>query len=133
MILQDVFGAIAYKNEGLFIAGGAGVTPFICIFRDLQKNKETGGNKLILANKTKSDIILKYEFENLLGNHFINILSEEKTDEYEFGMITERFLKPHIEINQNIYVCGPPPMMKEIFRQLEELKVAKNLIIHETF
>ncbi|MCU0473556.1 MAG: hypothetical protein MUC93_09360 [Bacteroidales bacterium] len=31
LILHDVFGAIAYKNEGVFIAGGAGVTPFISI------------------------------------------------------------------------------------------------------
>jgi ferredoxin-NADP reductase len=28
LILHDVFGAIAYKREGLFIAGGAGVTPY---------------------------------------------------------------------------------------------------------
>ncbi len=27
LILHDVFGAIAYKREGVFIAGGAGVTP----------------------------------------------------------------------------------------------------------
>ena len=28
LILHDVFGAIAYKSEGVFIAGGAGVNPF---------------------------------------------------------------------------------------------------------
>ena len=31
LILHDVFGAINYKGEGVFIAGGAGVTPFIAI------------------------------------------------------------------------------------------------------
>ena len=36
LILHDVFGAIAYKGEGLFIAGGAGVTPFISIFKHLE-------------------------------------------------------------------------------------------------
>ena len=35
LILHDVFGAINYKGEGVFIAGGAGVTPFISIFRYL--------------------------------------------------------------------------------------------------
>jgi len=39
LILHDVFGAIAYKHEGLFIAGGAGVTPFISIFRYLRSIK----------------------------------------------------------------------------------------------
>ena len=32
LILHDIFGTIAYKGEGVFIAGGAGVTPFISIF-----------------------------------------------------------------------------------------------------
>jgi len=31
LILRDVWGAIAYKGEGYFIAGGAGITPFIAI------------------------------------------------------------------------------------------------------
>src|SRR5689334_8705366 len=33
LVLHDVWGAIHYKGKGLFIAGGAGVTPFISIFR----------------------------------------------------------------------------------------------------
>src|ERR1035437_6432879 len=40
LILHEVFGAIAYKGEGVFIAGGAGITPFISIFRYLQSKKE---------------------------------------------------------------------------------------------
>ena len=59
LILHDVFGAIAYKGEGVFIAGGAGVTPFISIFRFLRSKNEVGGNKLIFANKAKADIILE--------------------------------------------------------------------------
>src|SRR5436190_14196571 len=35
LILHDVFGAIQYKGQGVFIAGGAGITPFIAIFRAL--------------------------------------------------------------------------------------------------
>jgi predicted ferric reductase len=33
LIIRDVWGAIEYKGEGVFIAGGAGVTPFIAILR----------------------------------------------------------------------------------------------------
>ena len=40
LLLHEEFGAITYSNEGVFIAGGAGVTPFISIFRQLKaKNK----------------------------------------------------------------------------------------------
>ena len=132
MILHDVFGAIAYKGEGVFIAGGAGVTPFISIFRDLQLKNEVGGNKLIFANKTKDDIILAIEFEEMLGENFINILSEEKADGYAYGQIDEEFLKANIAgFNQQFYICGPPPMMDAIEKQLANLGVAKKEITTE--
>jgi ferredoxin-NADP reductase len=134
LILHDVFGAIAYKGEGLFIAGGAGVTPFISIFRHLLSKNEIGNNKLIFANKTKADIILEQEFKNILGKNFINILSVEKADEYAHGQITEDFLKAHITgFKKNVYVCGPPPMMDAIEKFLSNLHVDENFIIKEAF
>ena len=59
LIIRDVWGAISYKGKGVFIAGGAGITPFISIFRDLRTKNEISGNTLIFANKTKADIILE--------------------------------------------------------------------------
>jgi predicted ferric reductase len=134
LILHEVFGDIAYKGEGVFIAGGAGVTPFISIFRFLQSKNEIGNNKLIFANKTKADIILEKEFKILLGKKFINILSDEKTDEYSHGFITEDFLKENIGgLNKYFYVCGPPPMMDAIEKMLTSLQIEKKLIIKEAF
>jgi ferredoxin-NADP reductase len=134
LILHDIFGAIAYKGEGIFIAGGAGITPFISIFRYLQSKNETGNNKLIFANKTKDDIILAPEFEKLLGKNFINILSDEKADGYTHGQITEGFLKAYISNStKNVYICGPPPMMDAIEKQLIHLKIDKKHIIKEVF
>jgi len=132
LILHDVFGAIKYKGDGLFIAGGAGVTPFISIFRYLQSKNEIGNNKLIFANKTKKDIILLEEFKKLLGKNFINILSDEKIEGYAYGQINEDFLKAYINNStRNVYVCGPPPMMDDILRQLSKLGVDKNTITVE--
>ena len=134
LILHDVFGDIAYKGEGVFIAGGAGVTPFISIIRYLHSKNETGNNKLIFANKTKADIILEEEFKKLLGNNFINILSDEKVQGYANGQITEDFLKTNVDIpNKMFYVCGPPPMMEAIEKQLANLQVDKNSIVKEAF
>ena len=134
LILHEVFGDIAYKGEGVFIAGGAGVTPFISIFRHLQFTNEIGNNKLIFANKTKDDIILEEEFKNLLGKNFINVLSDEKVDGYANGFITEDFLKTNIaNFNKNFYVCGPPPMMEAIEKTLVNLRVDEKLIIKEAF
>jgi ferredoxin-NADP reductase len=134
LILHEVFGYISYKGEGIFIAGGAGVTPFIAIFRHLKSINKIGNNKLIFANKTKEDIILEDEFEELLGNNFINILSEEKRAGYEYGQINENFIK----INQKgtyelFYLCGPPPMMEAVEKHLVVLKVKKDHIVKEKF
>src|SRR4051812_34119935 len=52
LILHDVFGAIQYKGPGVFIAAGAGITPFTSILRSLHKDKQLTGNKLIYSNKT---------------------------------------------------------------------------------
>ncbi len=132
LIISDVWGAIEFKGPGCFIAGGAGVTPFIAILRYLHSANKINGNKLIFSNKTKSDIILEEEFKNLLGKNFINILSEEKTDEFSYGNISEDFLKANLtDFDKYFYVCGPPPMIDAIEKQLDNLNVKKDLIVKE--
>ena len=132
LILGEVFGAIEYAGEGYFIAGGAGITPFVSIFRYLRSKNAVGGNKLIYANKTRDDIILKYEFHYFLGENFINILSDEAAEGYAHGFITEKFLKEHItDFNRNIYLCGPPPMMEAVEKILSGFNVDEKLIIKE--
>ncbi|MCX6261959.1 MAG: FAD-binding oxidoreductase [Bacteroidia bacterium] len=132
LIIRDVWGAISFKGKGIFIAGGAGITPFISIFRDLRTKNEISGNTLIFANKTKADIILEHELRDMLGNSFINILSDEKDNGYSQGMITVDFLKANIvDSNRNYYLCGPPPMMDAVKQQLASLGVGENSITLE--
>jgi len=134
LLLHEVFGAIKYKGKGVFIAGGAGITPFISILRFLQSKNKLAGNKLIFANKTKADIILKNELSQLLGNDFVNILSDEQTEKYAHGLINVEFLKAHMNNSpENVYLCGPPPMMEALDEQLSDLGIDRNSIIQEEF
>lgn len=134
LVLHDVFGTINYKGEGVFIAGGAGVTPFISILRDLKAKNAIGKNMLVFGNKTKADIILEKEFKDLLGDSFINILSEEEIEGYNYGKITEDFLQKNVaNLKQHFYICGPPPMIEAVETQLVDLGVDKNLIVKELF
>jgi ferredoxin-NADP reductase len=134
LILHEVFGAITYQGEGTFIAGGAGITPFISIFRHLHTTGKMGQNKLIFANKTKADIILEPEFKMMLGDAFINILSEERVTGYPHGIIDTAFLKANmLDPGKQFYVCGPPPMMDAVQSQLSVLKVDKSRITLEEF
>ena len=134
LLLFDIFGTITYKGEGVFIAGGAGITPFISILRDLNKKGELGNNKLIFGNKTREDIILKDELEEMLGENFINILSDEKTGEYPHGFVTKEFLRENVDdTNRYFYICGPPVMLKRLEKDLAELGVGNEMIVKEMF
>jgi len=134
LILHDIFGAINYYGEGTFIAGGAGVTPFIAIFRQLQEDKMLGQNKLIFSNKTSKDIILNEEFSNMLGNNFINTLTEEKTEQYNNRTIDETYLRENInDFSQYFYICGPDPMILSIQEALLKLGAQKDKVIIEQF
>ena len=134
LIISAAWGSISYISEGIFIAGGAGVTPFLAILRNLKYRNEIGNNKLIFANKTEADIIRKDEFEKILGKNFINILSHEKLERYGYGYITEDFLKSIVDdFNKIFYLCGPPPMMEAVEKQLTNLHVDENSIVKEAF
>lgn len=132
LILSKPFGTIKYYGEGVFIAGGAGITPFVSILKDLKEKHILGNNRLIFANKTKADIILEEDLGVILGYNFINILSEEKIAGYHHGMITKDFLLAHINnFNQYFYLCGPPAMLNAVSNQLHDLGVNDGFIIRE--
>ncbi len=134
LILHDIWGAIHYKGEGIFIAGGAGVTPFIAIFRQLQKDGKLGNNKLIFSNRTSKDIILKDEFEKMLDKNFINTLTDEKAEKYDNRKIDESYLKEKIkDFSQYFYVCGPDAMIESIKEQLLNLGADNDKIVIEQF
>ena len=132
LFISEVFGAIEYRNEGYFIAGGAGITPFISILRYLKSENSIGSNKLIYANKTRDDIILKYEFERLLGKNFVNILSEEAAKGYAHGYLNRDFLRKQLtDLTKDIYLCGPEPMMEAVEKILSDLNIDDSQIIKE--
>lgn len=134
LILHDVWGAITYKGEGTFIAGGAGVTPFIAIFRQLKKEGMLANNQLFFSNKTSNDIILQGEFTEMLGDHFVNTISEETDSRYKHGTIDADFLKRNIKnTSQYFYICGPDAMIDSIAGHLQEMGVDKKKIIREEF
>jgi len=130
--IGDAWGAIEYKGEGVFIAGGAGVTPFIAIFRYLHSKNQVGGNKLFFSNKTTGDIILKEEFENILGDNFINIITQERTEDFYHGKIDKAYLQQNIQnFNQHFYVCGPDAFTASILNALKELGADADTLVFE--
>ena len=132
LIIHDVWGTITYQGPGVFFAGGAGVTPFIAIFRQLFEDGKIDNNKLIFSNKTEQDIILKDEFEKMLGKHFINVITRQKSDKYYNQKIDEELIKKLVNnFNQHFYICGPDKFVEDIHKILNGLNVSDDLIVIE--
>ena len=133
LIIRDVWGAINYKGSGIFLAGGAGVTPFIAIFRQLFANKQINGNRLYFSNKTSQDIILKEELERMLGSNFINVLTREKSPQYENRHIDKAFIREKIQnYSQPFYICGPDAFVSDLHDLLAELGAKTDTLVIET-
>lgn len=134
LLVSEVFGAIKYSGPGLFIAGGAGVTPFISILRKLYQEHATDHNSMIFANRTSADIILHDELKDILGDRLTNILSDESSDKYRSGMVSRELIVDHLKRpHEKIYLCGPPPMMEAVHKHLTELEISGDSIIEEEF
>lgn len=134
LIIGDPWGTIQYKGPGVFLAGGAGVTPFIAILRRLAREEKIEGNQLIFSNKTEKDIILKDEFEAMLGEDFINVITDELTDEHIYldGFIDKSFLEEQIDdFDQPFYVCGPMPFNEAMIEYLKELGAEPDALVFE--
>ena len=132
IVLHDVWGAIQYKGEGTFIAGGAGITPFIAILRQLRRDGALGNNRLIFTNKTEKDIILKDQWDEWLGPKVQYVLSEEKAPGFVFGRIDEAWLKKNIQnFQQHFYVCGTDQMVSDVKKALENLGGKDTLVTVE--
>jgi ferredoxin-NADP reductase len=132
LIVRDVWGAIEYKGPGYFIAGGAGITPFIAILRQLKKENRLDSNKLFFSNKTEQDIILKDELSSMLGDHVIHAITDEPTRAYHHGFIDEQFLKTHVDdFSRHFYLCGPPKMIEAMEAILVKLGASPEAVVFE--
>jgi len=122
LILRDVWGTIQYRGPGTFIAGGAGVTPFIAILRHLNATGKIAGNRLIVSNQTEKDIILRDEFEAMNGLETLWTVTNDAKSKLVQERIDADFLKRHIpDFSQNFYLCGPDAMVKDLRGVLEDL------------
>jgi ferredoxin-NADP reductase len=132
LILHDVFGAITYKGPGLFIAGGAGITPFISIFRQLRSQDLLSGNTLLFANRTADDIIIKDELKVLLGENYRDILEISADDSIPGKFIDREMLSKYVgKAYEYYYICGPDKFTSMMQDYLLDLGVNKSQIVIE--
>ncbi|MBS1660445.1 MAG: flavodoxin reductase [Bacteroidetes bacterium] len=132
VIVRDVWGAIEYKGPGCFIAGGAGITPFLAILREQRRLKKIKGNTLYFANQKAEDVIEEEELRAALGKDVHFILSKEKKEGYDYGRIDGGYLKNKVsDFKQPFYICGPDQMVADITELLKGLGASPEGLVFE--
>ncbi|MEW9918167.1 FAD-binding oxidoreductase [Marimonas sp. MJW-29] len=130
--LEGPFGAIRDEGPGVFLAAGAGITPFIPILRNRARENDIAGCTLIFSNKTEADIIMRGEWEAMQGLRTVFTVTDEESDALETGQIDKAFLEKHIsDFDQKFYLCGPGGFVDDVRDALTALGAKKGNIITE--
>jgi len=132
LLMSDPFGTITYKGPGVFIAGGAGITPFLSIIRQLVAEGNMTGQTLIFSNKTPADIICEKELRNYFGKRCHLLCTREKGTGYENTRIDRQYLQKIItDTKQHAYICGPDTFVETVNGIIKNLGFATETIVYE--
>jgi ferredoxin-NADP reductase len=127
VMITDPWDSFTNKGAGVFIAGGAGITPFVALLRQLHVDKKIGESLLLFANKTVDDIFYHHELKSLLDNRYIDIITRGQN--ISPSKIDEELLRKHItNFKQPFYVCGPPGFVEIVQQILVTLGATEELV-----
>ena len=100
----------------VFIGGGAGMAPILCLLRSLQERGIERDVVYYYGARTEDDLFHREELEALAGElpsfRYVPALSHAEWDG-EAGMITDVVERLEEDLKDvDAYVCGPPPMVE---------------------
>ncbi len=133
------------KRDKIFMATGSGIAPIKAFLEELKKETSSGENILIFGNYTADHIAYMNEiseFKNTVPNFdYVFYLSDPEKEDLKKvvakkGMVTEYIAQKSAEYLQSkdIYLCGSPPMVKDVTRVLtEEKNFTKKHIFMEAY
>lgn len=132
LLLGEVFGTITFKGPGFFFAAGAGITPFLAIFRKLKKDMKLKGCTLLYSNKTAQDVILDEELASLLGRNYLKVFTRQGTIGFRERRIDRDMLITLVQnFDQHFYLCGPPEFVADLERMLVGLGARPESLVFE--
>jgi ferredoxin-NADP reductase len=132
LLLTGAFGTITDQGPGVFIAGGAGITPFLAILRERARRNALEDSTLIFSNRTPADIICEKELRHYLGARCILVCTGEAAPGCPQRRVDKAFLAERIDdFDQPFYVCGPPGFMDAVNTALEALGADPQRLVFE--
>ena len=134
LLTSHPWGAIDYQGSGMFIADGAGITPFRSIFRDLHNQGElqknisftritTGATSLPPLNSRQAPVIMPVSTQT----------EEGEGEGFQQGRIDSSVLRGFLgRIKPDYcYVCGTTDVAEDAISALKELEIDDSKIVCE--
>jgi predicted ferric reductase len=126
------------SSKVLMIAGGIGITPIRSLSEELSSTEHDV--VLVYSNRNKASIIFERELndlENSSSGRFkvINVITDDPGWQGEKGRLDkEKILRLVPDFKEReVFLCGPPPMMKAVRVVLSSIGVPDNQIHYERF
>jgi predicted ferric reductase len=114
----------------ILFAGGIGITPMMSTLRTLADRKDQRPLLLFYANRDWENVPFREEFEELkkrLNLQVVHVLEKPpKGWQGEIGFLSTDIIKRAIspalrDLNPQIFICGPKPMMNAVEKQLADI------------
>ena len=139
MLVDGPHGAFtadcAARGKFLFIAGGIGITPILSLIASLTPAGKDCA--LIYTSRNAAGTVLKNEVDALAANHcrVHYIMSADAGWTGVKGFLNKEILLHLVPdlLQRDVYVCGPPPMMKKVLADLSSVGVPATRIHFEKF
>ena len=135
-VIEGPFGRTSYvyypKKEQIWIAGGIGITPFLGMARSL---KPDDGYKVDLyySAQSEEDAAFRGELEEIARANFNFRLIPWYGKEKGFLAADIIVKESSGVLGKEIFLCGPPPMMKALREQFRKWRVPVSRIHSEEF
>jgi predicted ferric reductase len=135
--IEGAFGRFVPANYGsapqVWIAGGIGITPYLSMVRSLQEMPQQ--IYLIHSVKTQEEIAEKHVLQDLIPQNYPNFKFIPFVSDEMGKFIDAEFIDQQVGglAGKEIFICGPPPMMKSLRAQLNQRGIPNRRIHSEEF
>lgn len=114
-----------------FISGGVGITPMMSMFETVASSTPERPTVFLHGARNR----LQHAFDDDIRSYIDRMKNASYKTIYdeEDGFITRHILEDYVDTSGDAYVCGPPPFMMNMIRELRNMGMDDSQIHFEFF